>query len=101
MSKEENDNDFKSGGAPSATHASSLQGGYNQTYIILKNESNKDSKGESSVGSNEVFFRCGNWCYKGPIDFMSIDLSLGALPALIPCLQRQQPSLRYFCTSKR
>ena len=37
--------------------------GYNQTYIILSNDNDRESK--HSDGNHSVFFRCGNWCYKG------------------------------------
>jgi hypothetical protein len=95
--------------APSATDASnaSLRHGYNQTYVILKNNQpppGREAKGEeagvnlTNPGPNDVFFRCGNWCYRGEVDFMGLDLGLHGVPALIPCLQRQQGSLRYFCT---
>jgi hypothetical protein len=116
MSHKEVAGEYKQGGdAPSAVDASnaSLRHGYNQTYVILKNGSaapprERDAKGgEGDVetgldnpGPNEVFFRCGNWCYKGEVDFMGLDLGLHGVPALIPCLQRQQGSLRYFCTVK-
>ena len=103
MSKEEDPVDHKqTRAAPSASEASSLRHGYNQTYIILRNSRNrKDSKDTEEISTpNEVFFRCGNWCYKGPVDFMGLDLGLHGLPALIPCLQRQQSNLRYFCTAK-
>ena len=107
MSKEVDSGDYKQSRPPSASEASndSLRHGYNQTYVILKNDRStreaKDSEeAEGSGGPNEVFFRCGNWCYKGGVDFMGLDLGLHGLPALIPCLQRQQSSLRYFCTAK-
>lgn len=111
MSKEVDSGDHKhSRAAPSATDAStaSLRNGYNQTYVIMKNSASggnsRESKDmddiEANAGPNEVFFRCGNWCYKGPVDFMGLDLGLHGLPALIPCLQRQQGSLKYFCTAK-
>lgn len=107
MSKEVASADYKQSRPPSASEASndSLRHGYNQTYIILKNNKNSAEAKESidsggSGGCNEVFFRCGNWCYKGPVDFMGLDLGLHGLPALIPCLQRQQSNLKYFCTAK-
>lgn len=107
MSKEVDSRDHKQASPPSASEASddSLRHGYNQTYIILKNdyntrESKEDQDSGGSGGPHEVFFRCGNWCYKGAVDFMGLDLGLHGLPALIPCLQRQQSSLKYFCTAK-
>ena len=39
---------------------------------------------------NEVFFRCGNWCYKGRIQFNGLNISTADLPILIPALQKQQ-----------
>jgi len=84
---------------PSAKQAL-LSGGYNQIYAILKsNEENVDSKSVESV--NEVFFRCGNWCYKGNVQFNGINMGLSDLPVIIPTLQRQQGSLRFYCNSTR
>jgi hypothetical protein len=60
---------------------------------------NADSK--SDLEADEVFFRCGNWCYKGLIQFGSLKVGVEDLPVLIPTLQRQQGSLRYYCTSKK
>jgi hypothetical protein len=89
--------DDKDGGAPSAKAISGE--GYNQTYIILSRASDADSK--LSVDANEVFFRCGNWCYKGFIQFGALSIGTADLPTLIPALQRQQGSLRYYCNAKR
>ena len=108
MSKEVEPADHKEArNAPSASEASvaSLRHGYNQTYVILKKalsggeRESKDSGNDISA-ANEVFFRCGNWCYRGDVDFMGLDLGLHGVPALIPCLQRQQASLKYYCTAK-
>ena len=84
-------------GIPSAK---SLSGeGYNQTYVILSESVDVDSK--LYVDSHEVFFRCGNWCYKGHIQFGGLTIGVKDLPTLITILQRQQGSLRYYCNSKR
>ena len=93
MSSEEDDP--KS--TPSAKEA--LGEGYNQTYIIMNDD--KDSESKASNGNHLVFFRCGNWCYKGPIQFNGLKLDTTSLPVLIPMLQRQQNSLKYYCTAKR
>lgn len=83
-----------------APSAKSLSGeGYNQTYVILSAPVDTDSK--LYADSHEVFFRCGNWCYKGYIQFGGLSISTNDLPTLIPALQRQQGSLRYYCNSKR
>ena len=37
-----------------------------------------------------MFFRCGNWCYKGRIQFNGLNISTADLPILIPALQKQQ-----------
>lgn len=80
--------------------AKSISGeGYNQTYIILSDSSEDDSESKYSE-TKEVFFRCGNWCYKGKIQFAGLKISTSDLPSLIPTLQRQQGSLRFFCNSK-
>eukprot|EP01039_Chlorochromonas_danica_P010755 gene10755-11954_t len=72
-----------------------LEEGYNQTYIILT----RDEKAASEVG-HEVLFRCGNWCYKGLVQFNDLNINLEEVPLVIPTLQKQQGSLRYFCTAK-
>jgi len=75
----------------------SMRDGYNQTYVIFPSDSSGDDKDAFEL--NEVFFRCGNWCYKGPIDFSGVTVGIADLPILIPTLQRQQSSLRYYCTT--
>ena len=84
--------------APPAAKA--LDEGYSQTYLIMaKSAIEDDAKLESDA--DEVFFRCGNWCYKGLIQFGSLRVGVEDLPILIPTLQRQQGSLRYYCTAKK
>ena len=82
---------------PSAT-AVSMREGYNQTYVIYPS-AEQDEK--DAFNMNEVFFRCGNWCYKGPIDFSGTTIGTADLPIIIPTLQRQQGSLRYYCNTSR
>lgn len=100
----------KSEREPSAREAGNFVGGYSQTYVILKGTegSNNDGGSKESKNSNEedndhneVFFRCGNWCYKGEIQRSGLKLNISDLPVLIPTLQRQQGSLRYFCNATR
>lgn len=79
---------------PDSTSAS-LKEGYNQTYVIFPNSHDAESKVSHNL--SEVFFRCGNWCYKGEIDFSGVSINISDLPILIPMLQRQQNSLRYYC----
>lgn len=86
------------GEVPSATSVS-MREGYNQTYIIYPPGNASDDKDDLEV--NEVFFRCGNWCYKGPIDFSGTTIGTADLPIIIPTLQRQQSSLRYYCNASR
>ena len=74
----------------SAKEGATISGGYEQVYTILKST-------EVGQQSNEVLFRCGNWCYRGHVQFGDLKLETGDIPAIIPCLQRQQSSLRYFC----
>jgi hypothetical protein len=83
-------------GPPSAK---ALDEGYNQTYLILNND--KSPEEAKTEDNHEVFFRCGNWCYKGQIQFGGVALSTEQLPILIPLLQKQQGSLRYYCNAKR
>lgn len=83
-------------GPPSAK---AIDEGYNQTYLIM---ANAKADGESKTEDNhEVFFRCGNWCYKGTIQFGGVEVNTEELPILIPLLQKQQGSLRYYCNAKR
>lgn len=98
--------DSKGEVAPAPSQAAkALDEGYTQTYLIMAKPSqlpdsvNADSK--SDLEADEVFFRCGNWCYKGLIQFGSLRVGVEDLPVLIPTLQRQQGSLRYYCTSKK
>jgi len=84
--------------APSAKSISVI-GGYEQIYIILKSENAKAAKTEEST--NEVLFRCGNWCYRGMIQFNGLKLNTADLPVLIPALQKQQKALRYYCLANR
>lgn len=82
-------------GPPSAK---AIDEGYNQTYLIM---ASAKSDGESKTDDNhEVFFRCGNWCYKGTIQFGGVEVNTEELPILIPLLQKQQGSLRYYCNAK-
>jgi len=89
-SKSDNDNI-----TPTVVNALSTSNGYNQTYIILTGET-RESKNEDG---HEVFFRCGNWCYKGRVQFNGLRINVTDLPVLIPVLQRQQGSLRYYCNA--
>ena len=86
--------------APSAT-SNILKEGYNQTYIIFPQSDADEKHSSNSNATHDVFFRCGNWCYRGPIDFHGVSVSTAELPVLIPTLQRQQSCLRYFCNATR
>ena len=79
--------------APSmrAAYQSVLRGGYNQTYLMMKS---------SQENIREVFFQCGQWCYKGDIDFFGVPLKPNTLPTVIPAIQRQQGKMKYFCPTK-
>lgn len=79
--------------------AKAIDEGYNQTYLIMAAVTrDADSKCDDN---HEVFFRCGNWCYKGQIQFGGVEVNTEELPILIPLLQKQQGSLRYYCNAKR
>jgi hypothetical protein len=86
-----------------APSVKALDEGYNQTYVIMTNSSNDEKASSSSAAndSNDVFFKCGNWCYKGLIQFGGLDLKIDEVPILIPLLQKQQGSLRYYCNANR
>ena len=63
---------------------------YAQTYVVMKDKmKGKGAEAKSSEG-NEVLFACGNWCYRGQIQFNNLKIVLSELPILIPTLQRQQ-----------
>jgi len=87
-------------GPPLATSLMGASGGYNQTYIVMKKKGD-DGDSKFAADGHEVFFRCGNWCYKGRIQFNGLKISTGDLPVIIPTLQKQQGSLRYFCNANR
>ena len=68
--------------------------GYNQTYIIQSSSSVGDTS-----NNREVFFRCGNWCYKGKVQFNDLEISLSNITILVSTLQKQQTSLRFDCNA--
>ena len=68
--------------------------GYNQTYIIQTSSTTGDD-----INNREVFFRCGNWCYKGKVQFNELEISLANLTLLVSTLQKQQTSLRFDCNA--
>jgi hypothetical protein len=78
-----------------------LNEGYNQTYIIFPPSDSDEEKSTTTSTERDTFFRCGNWCYRGPIDFNGVTVGTSELPVLIPTLQRQQSSLRYYCNATR
>eukprot|EP00605_Chrysophyceae_sp_TOSAG23-4_P000751 GSChrysophyteH1.ASY1.ANO1.840.1 assembled CDS len=77
--------------------ALSTAGGYSQIYVIHSPE--KEAKDADPGDTREVLFRCGNWAYRGKIQFNGLKISTPELPVLIPILQKQQGSLRYFCNA--
>ena len=81
---------------PSAK-ALSTAGGYSQVYVI--HAADLDAKEADPVDTREVLFRCGNWAYRGKIQFNGLKIITPELPVLIPILQKQQGSLRYFCNA--
>ena len=85
--------------APSAKSVA-IGGGYEQTYIVLKSDDNSRQESKGSEGStNEVLFRCGNWCYRGMVQFNGLKMETQDIPTIIPTLQKQQGTLRYYCNS--
>ena len=84
---------------PTSKAAITKYGGYNQTYVVLKDSYAGIGSDSKSSDGHEVFFRCGNWCYKGQIQFNGLRMSTSDLPIIIPVLQKQQGSLRYYCNS--
>ncbi len=74
----------------------STAGGYSQVYMIHE----RDLSSKSDMDAYEVLFRCGNWAYRGHIQLNGgINLTTTDLPLLIPVLQKQQGSLRYYCNA--
>ena len=71
--------------------------GYEQLYVVLK-QTPRDLEAKRQEG-HKVLFQCGKWCYTGTCDFGKLRSTPEHLPLLIPSLQRQQGSLRYFCNS--
>lgn len=81
VSNEEDAAEAKTASAPTMKTLQSMTGGgYNQAYLIMK------AKDDASL--REVFFKCGNWCYKGDIEFFNLNIGVAELPTLIPTLQR-------------
>lgn len=83
--------------ATPSVKALSTAGGYSQVYVIHSPE--KEAKDADPGDTREVLFRCGNWAYRGKIQFNGLKISTPELPLLIPILQKQQGSLRYFCNA--
>jgi hypothetical protein len=82
--------------------AKAIVEGYNQTYIIMKNQpQSSDAKTSSFAEGREVLFRCGNWCYHGYVQFGHLQLTTSDLPLVIPTLQKQQGQLLYYCLAAR
>ena len=77
--------------------ALSTAGGYSQIYVIHSPET--EAKDAEPGDTREVLFRCGNWAYRGKIQFNGLKIATPELPLLIPILQKQQGSLRYFCNA--
>jgi len=93
--------DVKGTGAdPPSARVLSTAGGYSQIYIVRGEDLGRsDSKANEENESHEVFFRCGNWSYVGRIQFGQLKMCTSDLPVLVPALQKQQGSLRYYCHS--
>ena len=71
---------------------------YKQTYVIMSPKA-KPTLAPLTEEGNEVLFQCGNWSYRGLVQFNELKLSLKNLPVLIASLQKQQGVLRYYCNS--
>ena len=80
VSNEEEGTEAKTSAPTMKTLQSMTGGAYNQAYLIMKARDGADSR--------EVFFRCGNWCYRGDIEFFDLSIGVAELPTLIPTLQR-------------
>ena len=88
---------------PAGDDVEVLKGGYHQVYVVLKDPGgSEDPKGAAAAGAgmttrHRVLVRCGRWCYEGVVDlgFISGELNLKHLPAVIPFLHSQQDKLVY------
>ena len=78
---------------PSTADLLSSSWGYSQVYVVRT----QDSDVKEELDSHEVAFRCGNWMYVGRVQLSPLKLTSADVPVLIPALQKQQGSLRYFC----
>ena len=73
---------------------------YKQTYVILAPNAGGQARQHPTLAdANEVLFQCGNWSYRGHVQFNGLKLVLKELPVLIASLQKQQGNLRYYCNS--
>ncbi|CAM9814800.1 unnamed protein product [Ectocarpus sp. 12 AP-2014] len=85
---------------PELGDAPPLLSGYSQTYVVRKQDPQRDR------GRNrQVMFRCGNWCYTGEVSFAGLGdgevITLKDIPRAVPMLQRQQDRLKFFCCADR
>lgn len=94
MSSKAGSADDKGSGGGASLTALMSEKSYSQTYIILDNK----KKAEGYEG-NECLFKCGQWCYRGVVQFNGLKVILKELPVLIAALQKQQGTLRYYCNS--
>ena len=53
--------------------ALSTAGGYSQIYVIHSPET--EAKDAEPGDTREVLFRCGNWAYRGKIQFNGLKIS--------------------------
>jgi hypothetical protein len=92
------------GDEPPSAQLLSTKMSYSQVYLIHSKDqtARRESKGSAVDDDNvyETMFRCGNWAYVGRIQFGNLRLTTSDLPILIPALQKQQGSLRYYCNSQ-
>ena len=62
---------------------------YAQTYVVLKDQTaGRGAEAKKSEGQ-EVLFACGNWCYRGQIQFNNLKMNLysSASPMLLKAWQ--------------
>ena len=78
----------KKAGAPPAQKAhqrTRTMEGYNQTYCVFRHAPHSNPS-----PFRDMFFRCGNFCYRGNLDLGMNAPTLADFPTLIPTLQSQQ-----------
>jgi hypothetical protein len=71
--------------------------GYQQIYIVKR-------KTSDAPRHHEAFFKCGNWCYDGFVDFDFLEgkeMTMADLANVPFALQKHQDELSFLCVADR